>query len=116
MTTQDLDTRRDPRVILAQIALATGLPIPKRIYFYDDPSILGLDLATLADGIAWSQHLGGDTTTYVNSNDGRCYLYGGGGSITWHGWTVQLHASDPPATTKPLVEDITARLSDLVSA
>jgi len=103
----------EPRAMLALIALATEVPTPKSVSFYRDSAIFSLSFERLAAGLAWSTFLGGQTETYVNK-DGRRYL--DEGAITWHGWRVQLHASEPAndATTEaPLAEDVTERLAAL---
>lgn len=114
MSTENTTERRDPRAMLAEIALASELPVPEVIYLYSDSGILALNLATLADGRAWSRHLGGSTDSYLNGHNGRRYL--DEGRIRWHGWSVQLHASEPSCVDVPLAEDTAARLAKLASA
>lgn len=104
--TQENTGRTEPRAMLARIALA-DLPMPKHIHFYASSSILSLDLESVTDGQAWSRHLGGETGTYVNK-DGRTYL--SEGVIRWHGWSVQLHASDDRAPDVVLDDTTTAKL------
>lgn len=79
------------RAMVALVALA-DLPMPQAIRFVGD--ILSLDVDAVAEGQAWSQFLGGETDTYIH-DDGRRYLREG--TIRWHGWSVQIHASDPPS-------------------
>jgi len=98
--------RKDRRAMLALIALATDLPLPKAVNWYSDTG-LSLDFDSLADGMAWSQHLGGQTATYIN-NDGFRYLREG--SIRWHGWLVQIHANEPAGRGVQLDEVTTASL------
>lgn len=113
MNTETTNDRRDMRAMLAEIALATDMPVPDRIGFYPS-GILGLDLPTIAEGQTWSRHLGGKTDTYLNVHDGRRYL--DEGFITWHGWKVSLHASEPGPQAEPLAEETAARLAELTTA
>jgi hypothetical protein len=107
MTTKPTRERREPRVMLALIALATDLPVPGRIGFIDD--ILAMSFDRLVDGQAWSAHLGGKTETCAHK--GQRYL--NEGMINWHGWSVQLNAHEPALTGGQLDADTTARLAAL---
>jgi len=105
----------EPRAMLALIAL-TELPLPKTVAFHPNGKILSLTFERLAPGQAWSAHLGGQTETYDN-RDGHRYL--NEGLIKWHGWTVQLHASEPidsEPVDSPLSPDVTARLTAVARA
>lgn len=105
----------EPRAMLAVIALATEVPTPKSISIYPKSEILSLMFERLAHGLAWSAFLGGQTETYVNT-DGRRYL--DAGVIRWHGWSVQLHASeaaDDETDETPLAEDVAERLAALAA-
>jgi len=95
--------------MLALIALATDLPVPGDIRFHPTKPILSLTFEQVSDGQAWSQHLGGQTITYMHS--GRRFL--DEGQIVWRGWRVQLHASDEVRPDAPLSEDTAARLTAL---
>jgi hypothetical protein len=95
------DTARMPkpvREMAALVVLACDLPMPVRISFQGTgtgeagTSIMSMSLRTVAEGQAWSRHLGGRTDTYVSAGTGRTWL--DEGLIKWHGWSVQLHASD----------------------
>jgi hypothetical protein len=77
--------------MLALVALA-DLPTPIGVRFVYG-TILSLSFDNLADGRAWSRHLGGSTDTYVNDNNGHIHLREG--SVRWHGWSVNLHAFEP---------------------
>jgi hypothetical protein len=88
MTIDQSADRAEPRVVLAHIALATALPVPRDVTFY--PHGLSLGFTRLADGQAWSEYLGGTTDTYVN--EGRRYLRSA--VYRWHDWSVQLFASE----------------------
>jgi hypothetical protein len=107
-------TPKPVREMVALVVLANHLPMPIRITFQGNGtgesgiSILSLSFRTVADGQAWSRHLGGRTDTRVN-DDGRIYL--DEGLITWHGWHVQLHASDDPVPGEPLAPAIAAELA-----
>jgi hypothetical protein len=104
MTTDQPASRRE---VLAFIALQ-DLPMPRETRFQGH--ILALRLDSVADGQAWSRFLGGETTTYVNT-DGRTYL--DEGVIKWRGFSVLLHASDKAAVNSELDEDTTAALREI---
>jgi hypothetical protein len=106
-------TPKPVREMVALVVLANHLPMPVRITFQGKGtgesgiSILSLSFRSVADGQAWSRHLGGRADTHVN-DDGRIYL--DEGLITWHGWHVQLHASDDPVSGEPLAPAVAAEL------
>jgi hypothetical protein len=111
------NTARTPkpvREVTALVVLACQLPMPVRISFQgtgtgeSGTSIMSMSFRTVAEGQAWSRHLGGRTDTRVN-DDGRIYL--DEGVIKWHGWHVQLHASDDPVSGQPLNPATTAALA-----
>ncbi len=110
-STETSTERKAPRAMLALIALATNLPVPKRISFHPSGVILSLDFDGVTDRQAWSAHLGGSTDTYVNRHNGRRYV--DEGVIDWHGWSVQIHASDERSPDTPLDADATATLMAL---
>lgn len=116
-TTNSADTeRRAPRAMVALIVLATELPMPLGIRFQGEgigepgTSILGMDFDRVSDGQAWSRYLGGQTDTYRHT-DGNTYLCEG--PIRWHGWSVQLCASERPMPDGELDQDTTTRLGEL---
>lgn len=117
MTTETTSDRRDPRGMLAEIALATELPVPKEVSFLTDLGILSLRLATIADGVAWKRHLRPDDPerdSYISHSSGLRHL--DHGVITWQGWRVNLSAHEPAAApSEPLPADTTARLTELAS-
>lgn len=85
-----------PREILAEIVSTAELPIPATIFFFLRPArpILALTFRDdLSAGLAWSRHLGGATRIRPSLTGERRYL--DEGAITWHGWTVQITASEP---------------------
>ena len=84
-----MTTRLSPRAMLVLVASA-DLPTPTGVSFIND-HLLTLDFGCVADGQAWSRHLGGSTNTYVD--DG--YVYLSEGAIRWRGWSVGLYATDP---------------------
>src|SRR5262249_5260716 len=98
-----------PRAMLALITLA-ALPVPNAVRFYPDNNILSLNLDCVADGQAWSRHLGGKTDSYLNT-DGRAYL--DEGVITWHGWSVHQQARAAAAADVAFDADATARLTEV---
>jgi hypothetical protein len=111
--------RTDPRAMLALIALAGDLPVPAAVRFYNDAELaatLILDFEFLSTAAAWCAHLGGDVHA-AEEHDGRRWFRSG--RITWLGWSVQIHASEPAATSLPgeaLSEDVTEGLAALVPA
>jgi hypothetical protein len=103
------NTARTPkpvREMTALVVLASDLPMPVRLSFQgkgigeSGTSIMSMSLRTVAEGQAWSRHLGGRTDTYVSANTGRTWL--DEGVIKWHGWSVHLDASDDPIPVQPL--------------
>ncbi len=91
MTTNESPQSR--RQVLAAIALA-DLPMPNEINFNDvRRDLLSLTFDGLADGETWARALGGYEPARVYN--GRRWLCQG--QIRWHGWSVQLHASEPTA-------------------
>jgi hypothetical protein len=107
-------TRKPARSMLALIALAADLPLPWDVTFYPDRGSLALSFANLAEGIAWAQHFGFSAETYVNKNDGRCYLKYGQGN--WHGWNLSLHAHDDRPLDGPVADAERAALAELAEA
>lgn len=107
-------TPKPAREIAALVVLACHLPMPVRIAFQgkgigdSGTSIMSMSFRSVAEGQAWSRHLGGQTDTYLNT-DGRTYL--SEGAITWHGWSVNLHASDNMPPAQPLDPTIAADLA-----
>jgi hypothetical protein len=108
-TTPTVTKARTPkpvREMVALVVLACHLPMPVRITFQGKGtgesgiSILSLSFRSVAEGQAWSRHLGGRADTRVCADTGRTWL--DEGVITWHGWHVQLHASDDPVRGQPL--------------
>jgi hypothetical protein len=99
------------RTMIALIALADDLPVPNRISFVDD-RILAISCGTLAQGQAWSAHLGGKTETYTH--DGAVWL--DEGLINWRGWRVQVSASEPNGTADGLDDSDRAALTELVAS
>ena len=105
---------RPLRHMLALVALADQLPMPRLISFQGQgagkagTSIMGMSFDSVAAGQAWSRYLGGKTDTHTHTDSGRTYLREG--SIAWHGWHVQLQASDDAAPDTQLDEGITAQL------
>ena len=104
--TQPTD-RKTRRQMLAAIALAGHLPPPHSVIFYDWGLVLSVD--SIADGVAWSTHLGGLADTYLNTN-GRRYL--SHGVIHWQGWRVSIEASEP-IVDEPLDADTAAALANV---
>jgi hypothetical protein len=103
------------REMVALVVLADHLPMPIRIAFQGkgvgEPgsSILALSVASVAQGQAWSRHLGGRTDTYVNAKTGQTWL--DEGVIVWHGWHVQLQAWDESTPVTPLNSTVSAKLT-----
>jgi hypothetical protein len=90
--------RKPPRAMLALIALATPVPVPKSTIFYRDNGILSLSFERVDDGLAWGAYLGGEPTSYVR----ECTRYVGQyGQIIWHGWSVTIDAAEPVTPTDP---------------
>lgn len=105
--------RYPARVMLAHIALAGDLPVPVHVSLYDDLGLMGLTLATVADGLAWAKYLGADQAeSYVRN--GRRYL-DQQGVITWHGWTLNLNAAEPTTCADQLDPDTAAHLAALIA-
>jgi hypothetical protein len=108
-------TPKPVREMVALVVLACHLPMPVRIAFQGKGtgesgiSILSLSFRTVAEGQAWSRHLGGRANTRVSADTGRTWL--DEGVIKWHGWHVQLHASDDPVPGQPLNPATTADLA-----
>lgn len=98
MSTGERATRRQ---VLARITLAVDLPAPTSVSFYDERGLLVIDLETVAEGLAWAEHLGGAVGTYTSTNDGRLRL--DAHAIEWLGWRLLLGATDP--TPDPGVSD-----------
>jgi hypothetical protein len=105
--------------MLALVVLADHLPMPRQISFQgwgtgeDGRSIMSMAFATIERAQAWSRHLGGRTDTYTSATTGRIYL--DEGVIRWHGWSVQLHASnDPPLPGNPLDPATTTQVAAVV--
>jgi hypothetical protein len=103
----------EARKMLALIALATEVPVPKNISFHPNGELLSLTFERLSAGLAWSSYLGGQLDTYVH-NAAR---YLNEGVIDWHGWRVQLHACDLVEPVEAsLAQDITDGLAALTQA
>jgi hypothetical protein len=114
-TTSKARTPKPVREMVALVVLANHLPMPVRIAFQGKGtgesgiSILSLSFRSVAEGQAWSRHLGGRTDTRVCADSGRTWL--DEGVIKWHGWRVQLHASDDPVRGEPLEPTTAAELA-----
>jgi hypothetical protein len=110
---------RSPKPVREMVALvvlvAADLPMPVRITFQGkgtgEPgtSIMVLSFRSIAEGQAWSRHLGGRTDTHLSADGRRVWL--DEGLIKWHGWSVQLHASDDVPATQPLDRTMAAELA-----
>jgi len=99
------------------VLAASDLPMPVRIAFQGkgtgEPgaSIMALFLRSVAEGQAWSRHLGGRTDTHVSADGHRVWL--DEGVIRWHGWSVHLHAGDDVPATTPLDPSTAAELATI---
>jgi len=100
--------RREPRAMLALIALQSELPVPASIGFNN--GILSMSFPTITDGLPWLAFFGRRQETYVYQ--GHRYLKDRELN-EWHGWHVQLHASEPAAPDTELDEATAGRLAQL---
>src|SRR6266571_5133804 len=108
MSTESTPQRREPRAMLALIALATDLPLPTRINFND--GILGLGFDSITEGLPWLAFFGQPQESYVYQ--GRRYLKDR--EINqWHGWHVQLAAAEPAVPDAGLDAETTEQLRGL---
>jgi hypothetical protein len=110
-------TAKPAREMTALVVLACQLPMPVRISFQGTgigeagTAIMAMSLRTVAEGQAWSRHLGGRTDTHVSATSSRTWL--DEGVIKWHGWSVHLEASDEAIPEQPLDAVTAADLADI---
>jgi hypothetical protein len=95
-----------PRQLLAQIALADHLPVPRTIHTVPGPGAV-LTFGDIAQGTAWATHLGLTTAETYNSPDGHTYLRVP--PLHWLGWTIHLNAyhRTPADVPGPRLDDDT---------
>jgi hypothetical protein len=105
VSTETTAVQAEPRAMLALIALA-ALPMPDAVRFHPNGEILSLSFERIADGQAWSSHLGGSTDTYVYN--GQTFL--NEGVIRWRGWSVHLLAAEAHTPDAALDEDTAGQL------
>lgn len=106
-------TRKPPRAMLALIALATDLPMPRGVTFFTDEGNLSLSFWTIADGSLWADHFGEQPSIRV-ADDGYRYLRAG--TVIWHGWNIHLNAYEPVQPDVDLAADERAALTELAEA
>lgn len=86
------------RALVADIVLATEVPFPTAIRFQDEPDdVVSLHFNTLSDARLWTEFLGVEYSTYLNT-DGNTYLRTR--PAAWNTWKVHLWAfefGDKPA-------------------
>jgi hypothetical protein len=107
--------RASTRTMLAHVALAADLPMPRDVYFHEDSLTLGFDL--LSSASAWCKFLGGKEQAPGEKNGNRYFR--DDLSIRWHGWQIYLTASESIKTVRAvpaLPANVTEDLSSLVSA
>jgi hypothetical protein len=101
----------------AHVALVSDLPMPKDIYFTSNGAIsLGFEL--LSSAAAWCKFLGGEEKA-ADEYEGKRYFRHDSFSLVWHGWRVNLSASEPVKTARAvpaLPATVAADLSSLVSS
>ncbi len=68
--------------------------------------MLALTCDRLADGQAWASYLGAPTDSRITN--GVRYLKTG--QLTWGGWDLHLHASEPVTVDRPLDQATTGQL------
>jgi hypothetical protein len=98
------------RYLVAQIVLATDVPMPEQISVFDEGSV-SLRFLRNDEAHAWAQFLSAKAEPYVYKGD----RYAGVRGTTWHGWYVQINASEPASPTDSLDEDITDALREVES-
>jgi hypothetical protein len=107
--------RVSTRAMLAHVALAPDLPMPKDIYFYDGTMHLGFEL--LSSASAWCEFLGGTEEAPGVHKGNRYFRHDY--KTKWHGWQIDLSAREPVKTVRAvpaLPGNLTSDLSSLVSS
>lgn len=104
------ETPRTARGMLALIALAETVPLPKAVNFwvnepeFSNTHVLRLALRTLADAAAWADHFG--VKHHTNTHSEKVWFRHD--HPTWQGWKVQLSADEPvPVAPDPDIDDAT---------
>lgn len=85
-------TRHSPSALLAAIE-AIDLPAPWLIRINLAGNVLALSFNDITTGQLWSRHLGGQTD--IRTDTAEMWRGLDSGLIPWHGWIVQVHASEP---------------------
>ncbi|MEV6297813.1 hypothetical protein AB0M02_00230 [Actinoplanes sp. NPDC051861] len=91
-------TRKPQRAMLAQIALATTLPLPETVSFKADHGILYLHCGSMADGFAWVVHFGVEARKYELDGIGNLTH----SDVVWDGWDLRVIASEPDPVPEKL--------------
>lgn len=98
------------RYLVAQIVLATDVPMPYRFGVFDE-GYVSLTFKSVADAHAWASLVGAKAEPYINK-DGNRYA-GVGTAPPWNGWRLQINASEPVTPDDPLDEATSAALTAL---
>lgn len=104
----DATPRKSARQILALVALATDLPLPRTITFHSD-AWLSLEFDTARDGQTWVMRLGGELRE--NVSEGTRHV-GQQMGVTWHGWAIHCYGTEP-AEPVDEIPDERAALTEL---
>src|SRR5688500_7443634 len=94
------------RYLVAQIVLATELPMPKEIHTFGVDSV-SVSLNNVADAETWGRFLGANVRP-ASTHGGKRYANVDG--VIWHGWYMQIHGTEPAAPDAGLDTDTTAAL------
>lgn len=100
------------RYLVAQIVLATDLPMPDDIHTFGEGGSVSISLGNVAEAEAWGRFLGAGVMP-ARAHGGTRYANVDGAS--WHGWYIQIHGTEPAQPDAGLDESTTAALREVES-
>lgn len=99
------------RYLVAEIVLATDMPMPNDIHTFSDDSV-SMSLANVTEAEAWGRFLGAHVSP-ARVHGGKRWAEVDGAN--WHGWYIQIHGAEPAEPVAGLDADTTNALREVES-
>lgn len=99
------------RYLVAQIMLATELPMPNDIHTFGAGEV-SVRLNNVAEAEAWGRFLDAEVSS-ARVHSGKRWAEVGG--VKWHGWYMQIHGNEPAELEAELDVDTAAALREVES-